>query len=205
MLGVTMDFGHSPSLAEGIGYAHVSHEPMFDLPSLLVSHASDEVVGGTGAAGVDAAMFQRRHQMGKTGVILFIVGIPVVLVGAVVLVGSTASGSGSGMLAGYGIMVGGNALSITGEVMLFVGGIGASNLLSVDNAIGWVGVGLAVGANVAAFIPGVSVLSTPLAIGGLVCGAVQLGKAGRAGRDAGLLTDVHLVPTGNGMLVAGRF
>jgi hypothetical protein len=89
-----------------------------------------------------------------------------------------------------------------GEILMFDGGIGASKVLGLNTTAGWVGVGLAIASLPVSWFnsAGGSVLS----VAGFVCGAVQLGQSGEAGRDQGLI-GLRVLPMRDGVRVVGAF
>jgi hypothetical protein len=206
------------------------HDPGLDQPSIAASFAdfrTHEVISIVQAAGPrtvettapaggstptpDAERIERRHKLGKAGVITMLVGLGVDVVGTGVLVATAAStldGEVSdsafigGALGGTALLFVGAVTSTVGEVMLFTGGIGASSLLDIPTTVGWIGVALSAGGLVVDFIQPVA--GAALSVGGLVCGAVQLGQSGRAGREAGVLT-LNVLPSTHGIRLAGTF
>lgn len=171
------------------------------------------VVGGADAW--DAERIQRRHRLGKAGVVTMLAGVGATTVGAVVLFGSALVALGgepaaAGAVTGAVLVIGGGVATLTGEVMLFTGGIGAARLLGESTTVGWVGVGLVAGAlvlngvSLGTGVEEISLLAPGMSIAGLVCGAVQLGQAGRAGREAGVIS-LMIAPSPNGVRVGGMF
>lgn len=211
MLFVAPDFEAPPSISAA--YADYRTHQFLDT-------ADDETAGGSADPDVDeptasrispasdvGERFKRRHGLGKAGVIVYTTGVVVQTVGVVVVVASALdstpqTGNVGAAVGGVGLVVLGGVTSVVGEVMLFTGGIGASQLVGKSPVVGWVGVGLAAASIPLNFVdPTVAGLA---GLGGLVCGAVQLGQAGNAGRAAGLIS-LRVAPTPNGFLVAGAF
>lgn len=200
-----------PSLADGYG-----HWPTREAAALLSRVDDAAAVADAGYSDLDIAQFQRRHRTGKTGVALYLAGTGLAGVGTITLLSGIYT-SDALIVAGAGMMFVGGIGAVVGEVMMFSGGIGAANTLRIDNTIGWVGVGFAIASPVLQFIapgfalisPGASIAmslsSFGLGVGAIVCGAVQLGQDGAAGRRAGLISTWTVVPTSNGVALAGRF
>jgi len=165
-----------------------------------------------------ALRFRRHHALGKTGVGLLVSGLGGIAVG-----GALASDCYPGQtyqlsvffpsetsdadttpydalcVVGTTLFVAGAITSATGEVLLFDGAIASNRDLRSSDALGWIGVGLAVASvPVTAVVPPAGVA---MHVGGLVAGAVHLGRAGREGRQRQLV----LAPTGRGIAVAGTF
>ena len=214
---LAIDFDAPPSLAMGFADYH-AHETLalVDADGFDPRVDSLEEVDVGGGAGFDAERIQRRHRLGKVGVTVMIVGASAAAVGGAVAFGSAvlAVTSGGGIAVG-GVVGGvlliglGGAAFTVGEIMMFTGGIGASSLLGESTTVGWVGVGLIAGGFVlnvvgAGIDPTISTLGSAAGIAGLVCGAVQLGQAGRAGREAGVIS-LLIAPTPNGVRIGGVF
>jgi hypothetical protein len=185
----------------------------FEPPDLAAAYAPapPELLAAASGGG-DPALVRRRHQLGKAGVITMAAGAGAVAGGLVLALSVPTLTDGDvlagGSLAITGVFVAGlgGVAIVTGEVLLFVGGIGASSALGEPTTTGWVGVGLAIGAvGISAITPqsrGMGVIGFAASVGGIVCGAVELSEAGRAGRAAGSLS---LVPTGRGLALAGTY
>ena len=162
-------------------------------------------------SGFDDERIVRRHRVGKAGVILTVIGYPVAAIGAVTTLVGALGDSSDTVVGGFVLVIGGTGMAIAGPIMLFTGGIGAANLLGESTKVGWVGVGLLVGAFPFSVLTSgigngeVAVLGgLGIALGGLVCGAVQLGQAGSAGRRAGAIS-VHMLPDPRGLRLVGTF
>lgn len=164
--------------------------------------------------------FERRHRLGKTGVGVMLGGIGVATVGTVVLTVELVHcfdvGVCGGAMAGVGLIVAGGIGATVGEVMMFTGGIsaaydGRSLGLDLSPTLGWVGVGLIGGGFVLSGVSGALAerghvnplggIGSVAGLAGFICGAVQLGQVGRAGRHANLV----VLPSANGLIVGGRF
>jgi hypothetical protein len=215
MLALVHGFEGPPSLGGAYGdwrvhavtAAVMADEPVEPLP------AADEDLPLRHA--IDVGRFQRQHRVGTTGVIVYVASLGVATMGELVFVIGAlgiAVGDDSGASAGYvvggaGLVVVGAVGAVTGEVMLFAGGIGASHTLGLPTGVGWGGVALAIGSVVVGIVPSSATiyLSGAMNLGALACGAVQLGASGREGRYQGYLTELHVVPTGDGLAVTGRF
>jgi hypothetical protein len=155
---------------------------------------------------VDSDAAIRRWRTGKTGVAIMTAGYGAAFIGTVV--GASACGLQFGSVAeeadpvacpaGVGLFVLGALAIPTGQTLMMYGGLAAADALDISQVVGWVGVGLLVGAVPAwAFPP----LHAVIATAGVVCGAVQLGVAGHHIRKQGLV----VVPTANGFAVASTF
>jgi hypothetical protein len=196
------DFAAPPSLSKGFGDCR-SHQlaAVFAADDLddLDFDDLDALPSVRPNGGVEK--FRRRHQVGEIGVGLILGGYVSTAAGVTLaLVGSLNDD--------VPLMVGGSALGIsgaigviTGEVMLFDGGIGAANALGLPATVGWVGVGLVIGGSTVglAWEP-----ATYLALAGLVCGAIQLGQTGHEGRRRGYFT-MQVAPMPEGVALAGTF
>lgn len=174
-----------------------------------IDNVDEEVPVVGGGSSLDADRIQRRHRLGKAGVTVMIIGASATVVGVGVAVVGGAGGNLGLATLGLGLAVGGGIAFTVGEVMMFTGGIGAASLLGESTTVGWVGVGLIAGGYVLNVVgpridPSLSGIGGALGIAGLVCGAVQLGQAGRAGRDAGVIS-WHVAPMDNGLRIGGTF
>ena len=214
MFAVVTEMLPPPSLASSASAWHA--QAGLHLPMLL--DGGDDPAAGSGTSrSEDEQKFVRHHRLGKIGVVTMLSSIGVDVIGAVVLVGGTlACGNQQtcgGAIAGVGIIVVGAIGSVTGEALMFVGGIGAAYDgrrlgLPLTPTLGWVGLGLVAGAEVLSlgFVGSQSAITyvfDAAGLAGFICGAVQLGEDGRAGRDKGLL--VAIVPMPNGIRLAGNF
>ena len=214
---LAIDFDAPPSLAVGFADYH-AHETLalVDVDGFDPRVDNLEEVDVGGGAGLDADRIQRRHRLGKAGVTVMIVGASTAAVGTVVFVvglGAAIGGGGAGWggaaLGGVALIGLGGVAFTVGEILMFTGGIGASSLLGESTTVGWVGVGLVAGGFLLNVVgpsidPSIGYLGSAAGIAGLVCGAVQLGQAGRAGRDAGVIS-LLIAPTPNGVRIGGVF
>lgn len=216
MLAVLHDIDTAPQLATAFG-DYRTHQVMaytHEDPRLVAVDAPVSDAGGS----LDAERIARRHQLGKTGVVLMVAGTGAAAVGAIMAFGGAiallndggSTGAAAVTTGGVVLVLGGAVAGTVGEVMMFTGGIGASQLLGIPTTVGWTGVGLIAGGFVVGVVgsgagsPELSTVGSLMSLGGFVCGAVQLGQSGRAGREANVLS-WHLVPTPHGMGIAGNF
>jgi hypothetical protein len=160
-----------------------------------------ETTAPSGGTSLDSERIVRRHRLGEAGVVTTSIALGVEIVGVVIEAVGIVENDDDLVLSGAVISLAGNAGEIVGEVLMFTGGIGAAQLLGIPTTVGWVGVGLAIGGNALSLYD--PTLGGLAALGGLVCGAVQLGESGNAMRSQGLT--LHVIPTGNGVRFAGTF
>lgn len=169
------------------------------------SHAADRP---------DLDAMRAPHRLSRTGAIAAGVGLGV---GAVFPLTALAvcAADDAGRCLGYVFVVGipvelgAAALTLTGEGLMFGGGIAAARRGGRSPALGWAGLAL-VGAGTVAVVtaaPGTNDYDVPLAIGGVgaaatgtVLGLVQVGRNGQLLREP-----LALVPTLNGAALVGRF
>jgi hypothetical protein len=209
MFVTTLDLDTAPSLAAAFA-DHRTHLVLDVLSEDTPAPAGSET-GATASdtpRDLDQDRFRRRHRLGRTGVLLVVGGTAASAVGFVTVIATVFSDSLAPAIVGVGLVVGGASVAVVGEVMIFAGGIGASEVLGENTTVGWVGVGLAIGGFATTLLsadaPGLQVAGTAASIGGLVCGSVELAQAGAAGRRENLIS-FRVVPTSNGLLVAGTF
>ncbi len=175
-------------------------------PDGALTTPGDPIAVGGAAPVPDAERVTRRHKLGRMGVVVIASGVSTAAIGVVSVAGGYAGPAALALVAAGGLA------TTVGEVMMLTGGIGSAKLLDAPTGLGWIGAGLSAGAFVVGGVSAqinfgfnyLSVLGLAMRCSGVALGATQLGQAGRAGRDAGLLA-VHLVPSPTGLAVAGTF
>lgn len=185
----------------------------------MVSAMMAAVLGlGTAQAVEDPYLFERAQRRGKVGLYMGALGPPVALVGVAAMFGGYSVAAASDFDVGVGVGLGGFVLAGVGSAGVLVGppllaasSVRGATLSGADKTLGYATWGLwgaaLLSGSVGEVFPGAS---TAVGIGGLLCYGGSLVTGGlqlRANEVAAGTSSVslQLVPTANGLSLAGQF